>query len=450
MRPVAPATNLTEAYMAFDPRPLLSGDPYFVDLTEARHSHAMVNIKQTIKNCIAANQHGAVAFSGHRGSGKSTELRRLQGALATSCFTLYVDVNEFLDPADVDYTDLFLLFSRQLLEELVRNGVELPSGLLTSVENWFKTITKESEESLKLSAGVSTEVKAGFEFPFIARLLAKLTADAKVGSSQKVTSRQEFDRYFSGLLTNTNTLLSVASESLAKVSKPSQVLILIDNLDRMPPEKSEALFFAHGSQLQDLACHAVYTTSIDTYYSHKGIWSVFPNHEVLPNVKLHGRGSSSSENRRGIDALHEVIGRRIEIPRLANETVVAEAIRNSGGSVRQLIRLLREAILTAQARKEATIELSSLENAATKLRQDFERILAPGDYDLLAKVATTNLIEKDEPHMQLLSNTAILEYNGGELWHDVNPLIESINAFKTALAARSPKTRRRKRKPRVR
>jgi hypothetical protein len=76
-RKAKPAETLREAYQAADPRPLPSGDPYFVDLTRARDSRATDDLKLMITNC-AEDHFSATVFSGHRGSGKSTELRRLQ------------------------------------------------------------------------------------------------------------------------------------------------------------------------------------------------------------------------------------------------------------------------------------------------------------------------------------------------------------------------------------
>ncbi len=141
-------------------QPLASGDPYFVDLSKARASPATQHLKRMIENC-GPGHYAAVAFSGHRGSGKSAELRQLHSALAGSCFTLYLDVNEFLDAADVDYTDLFLLLSQRLLDKLREQRVELSQNLLKAVEDWFKKVTKETEETLELSAGVSTSAGWG-------------------------------------------------------------------------------------------------------------------------------------------------------------------------------------------------------------------------------------------------------------------------------------------------
>ena len=347
-----------------------------------------------------------------------------------------------MNPQDIDYTDIFLLVCRQLLESLHENKVSLSKNLLHEVEKWFVEVTKETEESVKLSAGVSVEAKAGAEIPFIARLLAKLTADAKAGSSRVTTTRQELDRQFSGLSSSTNVLLTAASQALCDANKPYQLLVVFDNLDRLPPEKSEKLFFSHGSQLQQMACHAVYTVSIDTYYSRRNLANVFPNRWIIPNVKLRVSKSGSEPNRPGIDALLQVIQKRLSVRVLPQPSALAEEfVRRSGGSIRQLIRLLREAVQSAQARGLITLDGKALEDAARSIQQDYERMLELSDYELLARTHQDKRIQKDDATMQLLSNLAILEYNGEELWHEVNPLIEPIDAFQAVVKKTRPKRR---------
>ena len=429
---MVPATNLREAFQATDPRPLPSKDPYFVDLSQARHSRVTDYMKRMIENC-ASDRWSAIAFTGHRGSGKSTELHQLEQSLRGSCFTLYLDVNEFLDASDVSYTDLFLLLSRRLLDELRAQNVHLKADLLKAVEDWFTSVTKETEETLKLSAGVSTEAKAGIEIPFLAKLLAKLTADVKAGSSRKTTTREELDHYFTGLLANTNTLLKAGCDALEQAQKPCQILVLVDNLDRMDPEKSEKLFFTHGVQLQGLSCHAVYTVGIETFYAHAGLGNVFTNHFLLPNVKLRSTKTDDTRYELGIDGMIDVIGRRIALDTLIpSKDLVLEFVRLSGGSVRQMIRLLREAILSAQSRNIGVIDADALKDAVHGLQQDFQRSLETADYDLLAQTWSSKRIDKNEAYMRLLRNTAIMEYNGDDVWYNVNPLIEPIHAYQAA------------------
>ena len=369
----------------------------------------------------------------------------MEQALGSSCFMLYLDVADFLVPQDIDYTDIFLLVCRQILESLHEDKVALSENLLQEVEKWFVEVTKETEKSLELSGGVGVEARAGAEIPSLARLLGVFTASIKAGSRRKETTREQLDHYFSGLVSNTNLLLTAASQALRAANKPYQLLIVFDNLDRLPPEKSADLFFSHGSQLQEMACHAVYTVSIDTYYSRRHLANVFPNRQIIPNVKLRASKTSSDPNQPGIDALLQVIQKRLSIEVLPQPSPLADDfVRRSGGSIRQLIRLLREAVQSAQARGLAALDGEALEDAARSIRiQEYERMLEPSDYKLLAHTWATKSIEKDDATMQLLSNLAILEYNRKELWHDINPLIEPIDAFQAVVKKTGSKRRHR-------
>ncbi|HXJ92933.1 MAG TPA: hypothetical protein VMT20_08630 [Terriglobia bacterium] len=431
---VPPATSLRDAYRAFDPKPLESGDPYFVDLTKARDSRAAEKLRDTIEFCEPG--HAAIAFAGHRGSGKSTELLSLLYAMRHLCFGIYLDIIDYLDASDLQYTDLFLLVARRVLDELREAGIKLSSGLLKDVEKWFCEVTKETEETVEFAAGVSTEASARAEIPFIARLLAKLTADIKVGSTSREKTREELDHYFSTLVSYVNALVADASSKLKDRGRPSSILILLDNLDRVPSEKSEQLVFAHGSELQSLPCHVVFTISIDTYYSAKNIGTAFPHNLILPNVKLRKGKSDAGRNEEGIRALLRVIERRMDIKALLEPPELAKrAVELSGGSVRQLMRIMGEAILSASSRKLNMLDAEAIEDGGRALRQEFQRILTPEDYKLLARTHESKEIDKSEPYMQLLRNVSILEYNGKDVWHDVNPLIEPIDAFQRAWSA---------------
>jgi hypothetical protein len=305
-------------------------------------------------------------------------------------------------------------------------------------------VTRETEKSVELSGGITAEAKAGAEIPFLARLLAGITANIRAGSKRKETTREQLDRYFSGLLSNTNVLLAEASRALQDAGMPHQILVVFDNLDRLPPQKGEELFFAHGSQLQEMACHAVYTVSIDCYYSRRHLANVFPNRQIIANVKLQVSKASAEPNRPGIDALLQVIQKRLTSQILPQPSPLAELfVQRSGGSIRQLIRLLREAVQSAQARSLSSLDAEALADATLSIQQDYERMLEPSDYQLLARTYATKTIEKDDPTMQLLSNLAILEYNGREVWHDINPLIEPIDAFQAVVKKTGPKRHRR-------
>jgi len=127
--------------------------------------------------------------------------------------------------------------------------------------------------------------------------------------------------------------------------------------------------------------------------------------------------------------------------------VVVYLAKMSGGSVRDLLRLVGESQLAAQIDGETTIGMSSAQEAVKKLRLDFQGLFVPGDayYPLLAAIAKTKQdavtsasvspehAENNRKFFaELLVNGSVLEYNGEERWFDVHPVVHDIDAFKSA------------------
>src|SRR5437879_8280049 len=102
------ATKLSEVAAAVDLMPLDPGDPRYVDVAVGRGGP---NELAQMRRCLLEhdareNRFAKIAFTGHRGSGKSTELLRLEHELSDArAFTplhIYAD-DALLD--DYDYTD---------------------------------------------------------------------------------------------------------------------------------------------------------------------------------------------------------------------------------------------------------------------------------------------------------------------------------------------------------
>ena len=131
----------------------------------------------------------------------------------------------------------------------------------------------------------------------------------------------------------------------------------------------------------------------------------------------------------------------------ASGGVVRFLAEMSGGSVRELMRLLDQAQLSARVDEKNRIDRASAREAATKLRIDFERLLVPGQvyFPLLARIHQTKDLALDAALDQdavqaarafctdLLIMGAVLEYNGERTWYDVHPLVREIRPFKDAL-----------------
>jgi hypothetical protein len=116
----------------------------------------------------------------------------------------------------------------------------------------------------------------------------------------------------------------------------------------------------------------------------------------------------------------------------------------SGGSVRDLMRLLDQAQLSARVDDKERIDKASASEAVTKLRIEFERLLIPGQvyFPLLAKIHETKQLELeaalDQAAVQaarafcadLLIMGAVLEYDGGECWYDTHPVVHEIRSLR--------------------
>ena len=103
-----PARTLRDAFNAVDPaRPLEAGDPRYVDCTDVRGNEDVV---ATLFNAVTRSDHALHQLcTGHRGSGKSTELRRLKDRLEKDGFAvIYFEADDELDLNDLKYSDLLL------------------------------------------------------------------------------------------------------------------------------------------------------------------------------------------------------------------------------------------------------------------------------------------------------------------------------------------------------
>lgn len=85
---------IARIYNSFDPsRPLPAGDPQYVDFREVRGDEDIVSdLGKRIRN---SDKMTCQLYTGHRGSGKSTELRRLQKSLEDhSFYVVYFEADE--------------------------------------------------------------------------------------------------------------------------------------------------------------------------------------------------------------------------------------------------------------------------------------------------------------------------------------------------------------------
>ncbi|MHC5779058.1 P-loop NTPase fold protein, partial [Nostoc sp.] len=246
------ANTLRDAFQVCNVEPLEGTDMerYYVDLSAVRKTSAIDSVS-TILEFQEPAEFSTILFTGHQGCGKSTELKRIHKQWEEQYRVIYLEVNEETDINDARYIDLYLIVIKQVEFELRKLGLKFDTQLLENFESWFKDITKESEETVEKSVSIEGEVTLKAEAPFIAKLIVKLLTQIKGSDKQKTTIRQTLEKDLSRLKADINLLLGNAYVKLReKFPQYKGLLIIFDNMDRVPPPIAEHLFVDYAAQLQ--------------------------------------------------------------------------------------------------------------------------------------------------------------------------------------------------------
>jgi energy-coupling factor transporter ATP-binding protein EcfA2 len=431
------ATTLKTAFQICNVDPLVGEkQKYYVDLSPVRKTESIEGVN-TILEFQESGQFTTILFTGHRGCGKSTELKRIQSHWATEYRVIYLEVNEETDINDADYTDLYLIVMKQVEFELRKLGLVLDSKLRENFERWFKEVTDENEHSVESSVSIEGEVTLGPEAPFLAKLLVKLLAQIKGSDKRKTTIRQTLQRDISRLKADINLLLGDANRKVRKLY-PKGFLVIFDNLDRVPPKVGNHLFFDYAAQLQDLHCTLIYTVPISVLCSPRNLSNTFGNPHVVPMVNIYQLDHGCLDLKCSdavLDAFSSVIAQRVKVEAVFESP--RDELRNlaklSGGHVRQLMQMMRTACQTASTREHEKITAEDVVYAGKQEQFNFERFIPEEHYSILAQVCVSKNIPKDEIGQLMLFNTSVLEYNGDNRWNYPNPVVKQSDLFKSAL-----------------
>ena len=430
---------LVQIYNAFDPkRPLEPDSPFYVTCHDVRGQENIIN--EVGKNIVLSDQPTYQLYTGHRGVGKSTELRRLRQYLEREqCKVVYFEATDDLDDMDVQYTDILLSCTRHLLESLKK---EADPGPLV---NWLRS----RWQSLKDLALTEVEFDKLQVDGQIAQF-AKLTATLRQVPSTRQRIRDQVDIHSVSLIEALNEFIGEAQRNL----HAQELVIIADNLDRIgliPRENGknnhDEIFIDHSSQMCRLACNVIYTVPISLVYSNRAsqLRDNYGNCHVLPMVMV--RSQEGEIYPPGLATMKQLIQQRIgefTAMALVPEVFESEAVLDSlclisGGHMRELMQLVQTALNWTD---QLPIRRPAMLRAMAKGRDDYRNTVDEVDWDKLAEVAQTKRIPNDDDYRGLLFNRCVLEYRTVEesdddfrtvRWHDVHPLIRKIEAFERAV-----------------
>ncbi|HEX7841868.1 MAG TPA: hypothetical protein VF469_30570, partial [Kofleriaceae bacterium] len=371
--------------------------------------------------------------TGHAGCGKSTELLRLVAELrkpkqGKAFHVVYLDAYDYLNPHEVRLPQILMALLVALSEEPRWDLKQTRTApvLWDRVRKILGSLGREVSKDLADAAGLPL-------------LRALFRVDLKLARGFRKSSEDHIQE----LLTLMRDLITEVAAQLPP--EIGDVVFVVDNLEKLPERETEGgaslheTLFGRELPLLDLPAHLILTYPIALNYSSVGLRQLFANarQTTMPMVSVRAKPEVTprGDDPQGIAALRRLLGRRVALEAVfADDEAIVEAVRLSGGCVRDLLRIVGD--LPSYGAQPYTRVLVG--GVAADLINDYERLLQGKPYlGLLHEIARSGefpAATTDEWKRQLLMNLIVLEYDTGT-WYDVHPLVKATRAFRSAASA---------------
>lgn len=434
---------LRRLYNAFDPfQPLPVGDSAYVDCNAVRGDG---DILQAVgREILLSARKTCQLYAGHRGAGKSTELLRLQKHLNDQGFFVvyFAAEEEDIDPEDVQYTDILLACTKNILAAF--KNLDSQPVLYWLKERWedLKDLlqTQISFEELSLEVQVSQ--------------FAKITTKMRSEPNERRKIRDKINPHTTTLTEALNKFIQNAKKNLPPGY--SDLVLIADNLDRIVPiiqpdgrSNHDQIFIDRQNQLKALDCHLVYTVPISLLYSDRAtsLTEIYGTPQVLPMIMV--KTPDNQPYQPGIDKVIEILKKRLEkvdpsrdiVNLFESQDSLNQLCLMSGGHARNLLLLMKQAL---EYTNTLPISKRALQRSISELRNTYKDTIHANQWEALANVFRTKEIVNNELYRNLLFNRPILEYHSqneeGEIerWYDIHPLIRGIKEFQNTYSQLYP------------
>lgn len=437
---------LRDFYQRLIDRPLEPDDKLYVPLYSGSAAAPSDPVRELQATIEWSPIESAQLFSGFRGTGKSTELRRLKHLLEQGGPVVVVlcDMQEYLNlTTPVDISDFLLAVAGAFGDELRKDPSLLGRDVIREgywTRFWnFLTRTKVEVNSLGLGAGV----EAGVTVDETTKLGAKVGPDIRLNLKEDPTFRQKLQERLKGhlgaLVKDVHGFFGECIAALRDKYREDdlRVVLLLDSVEQIrgtsvnaPQVASslETLFMGHASALRIPYLHVVYTVPPWLKIKAPGVAGLYSGCQLIPCVKVRHRDATSCQE--GLDELERIVARRGDWHRLLGDDRAAldELLLASGGYLRDLFRILQTVLrltrlegLPASARTRE-LALHEVRNSYLPIANEdavwLRRIHVSGHTELDGQDKLHDLARFYDTHL-------VLTYRNGAEWVAIHPLIEA-------------------------
>ena len=403
------AKDLNEAYNNFYVEPLKEAQE--IENFYVNRPGSVSPMQDLLDRIELASRREKYLFLGFRGSGKSTELYRLEVALDTDRFLVVnYSIRDDLNLSDFDFRDFFVSMALKVYDIARVEGVTLNEDIEKDFQDFTKRITSITEEE------VASQSSAGISWSQI--IIFKLSREAKT----REFVRKELDQKISDLIQRLNWLIVDIEDKSGK-----KLVIIVDDLDKLARgQQSEDFFYKNYQLLLEPSCFVIYTFPIPLAFHplYENVRHAFDGDVVLLQMPVKKRNGELHEAGRGF--YQDVISRRID-PDLLEDGVLDLAV-DSTGKLSELVEVMKEASLNAYRKKQKRISKEDVASALDKLRMTFDRTLTQAHKKKLLEINICKEAREEGPDSaltrELLFSLTAVEYEDEEgRWCEINPML---------------------------
>lgn len=405
------AKSLGDAIAAFNPREPLRGETLKAFYVEREH-----NPMERIRSYLLGLRQKPVKvlFSGHRGSGKSTEMNRLAEAIKRQFFIVPVELFELT--GTLCYQDILMAMALSLYRRAAEKDAVAQSPVAAIQEVWNNAAAylREKLYGPMITTGGLPEGEVGFKVGVWA---AELEAKYTLATSARQKMADYVDAHLDDLHAQMDNIAALIEKQLKR-----PVLFIVEGIDKTDIGRAKEIFQNHANALTAFRSAAIYTFPISLAYSpdFSQIQIAFSKAFTLPNIKINYMDGTPSRPDR--ERLRQIVLHRLEGELMAPEALDA-LVQASGGVVVHLVRITQSAAVYALGEGKERIELPHAQAAIAEERRDFMRLLRPEDYPVLKARRADKELSAAPSVQQLLHSLSLLEYQNDDFWCDAHPVI---------------------------
>ncbi len=376
-------------------------------------------------------------LGGMRGSGKTSELARYSQELhhKEAFFVVTCNIDEGLNINNMEYMDILIFQIERLLQESEKHEqLQLSDNVLQSLKRWFSEQVTEINRSFKgegsLEIGLGTPENGISLIQSILGIIGSIKAmfSANVEKANKV--RAVFRQNFPFFKSKFNEFIEETTLALRHYRIAQEILFMVDGLEKtLTTDIRRKIVLDESGRMQEIKVNTIFTLPIELMRERRKL-EQFATVKMFPFVKI-----EDVYNQRiaaAYTTFHQYIDARIDASFWEKQELKDIVISYSGGSPRELLRIILRAYSYSDRQKKK-IDENALQKAIQNLATEATQYLTDADFKELKRIKENN--DKGEPTnfndiiANLLENLIVFEYNDGSL-KKVNPIIAASLSYK--------------------